>query len=216
MSRVTPIVALVVLALLLWGLWPKGSAVVDGEGFSERREVRTVVVRGARRADASAPALIRRNGGDWQVSTALGEDGRIGVPFQPGSAPDDATYEIWIAPLSGGRYAWRRDVRFEDGKAVVEAEEGGSVRGRVLLPDGSPAPSVTAFLAGPIVSFGFPMPGTLPARWEEGDTFVIDGVPPGAWTVTAWGKTADEILCAGEVEASPGDEDLVIRLAPMR
>jgi hypothetical protein len=164
-----------------------------------------VRVEGWEAGPASPLATLRVERGGRQASLH-GHVGPLGRVRFLGLAPGDRC-TLWIGDREGGWYVLAEGLAPRPGEAVVRMQTGGTITGRVTLPDGSAA-SAAYVRVHVLDAFG---PGT---GADAAGRFRLPGVPPGRWRVGA-SISKDGQRYEGTTEASPGDE-VEVRLQPVR
>lgn len=129
-----------------------------------------------------------------RVSTQLGDDGR--VSFQGLRA--GRSYTLSILGLPGGRYVVAGPLTPSDDEVVVEMQEGGQVRGRVVFPEG--VKPGTAF----VHLFGGTAGMSARSNAATGE-FTMDGLPEGLWQLSASARSGGKRY-EGRAQTSTGGE----------
>jgi hypothetical protein len=112
-------------------------------------------------------------------------------------------YTVWVAP-DRGRYGLLENVTADGKVHEVPLIAGGAIRGTVTWPTGVDREEIAVVAER----------GLLQATGDvdSSGTFLIDGLPPGDWTLTA--TVADRPALVARSVATPGGGVVSLRLAP--
>jgi hypothetical protein len=139
-------------------------------------------------------AEIRFGIGRHDVASARGWPWDVQVP----GVPEGVGLRVSVA-LPGTAYlAHEVSVQPVGDEVRVSLAPAGSLRGRLVLPEGARNPSVVAHV---LRSYPYGLPGAVRAD----GTFEIRGVPPGRWTVAA-SAASDDAPLDGTASLGPEDE----------
>src|SRR5262245_46068052 len=156
------------------------------------------------------------------VETRTGGDGSFRLSLSPGGGPRGPTPDIALLAEASGfsptvvqgmRPSWNRTVE----AGMVALLRPGTLEGRVLLPDGRPAPAAEV-RANPPGAWATLAPllgwGVAPARPDSSGAFRLEGIPPGNLRVVAssdgFSPVSREGLHVGEGK-TVGDVELRFR-----
>ncbi|HKB15245.1 MAG TPA: carboxypeptidase-like regulatory domain-containing protein, partial [Planctomycetota bacterium] len=156
------------------------------------------------------------------VETRTGGDGSFRLSLSPGGGPRGPTPDIALLAEASGfsptvvqgmRPSWNRPVE----AGMVALLRPGTLEGRVLLPDGRPAPAAEV-RANPPGAWATLAPllgwGVAPARPDSSGAFRLEGIPPGNLRVVAssdgFSPVSREGLHVGEGK-TVGDVELRFR-----
>jgi hypothetical protein len=140
---------------------------------------------GGERAQPAGGAFAERDGDAWKLTF-------------PGLKPD-VRYTLWIAPQESDWYALATDLGAGPTPVIVRLERGGTIRGRLTLPDGATNVGVSVASEQGLTANG---------RVAPDGTYEVRGLPPGTWTVRGYARDGQRRFDASGTASTGGSLDL--------